>query len=87
MESRIVRREPQSGAHHAGGFLGEAGAKQQVRQTQGCRGVRGIGSQRLAVAGFGVRGPPEHLQHQGAVGQRSRARRTRGAFEHLVEER
>lgn len=47
----------------------------------------GIGVQRLAVAGLRLGGPPEHLQHQGAVGQRPGAGRSDGAVEHLTEER
>ena len=45
-----------------------------------------IGFEGSPVTGFGVRRTPQHLEHQRSVRQRSGARRTGGAFEHLIEE-
>ena len=47
----------------------------------------GIGFQGLAVARFRFGRTSQHLEDQGAVRQRSRASRTRGAVEYLTKER
>ena len=46
-----------------------------------------IGFQRAPIARFRFGGPPQHLQHQGAVRKRPGAGRAGGAVEHLNKER
>lgn len=71
---------------HLDGLRVPSTADEEFGETQGGRDVARMDPERLPVAGFGIRRPPEHLQHQGAVGQRSGARRTAGAVQHLIEE-
>ena len=76
----------QGGLNHRGRLRVSSGAKQQFGKAQGRRGVGRIGFQGFPVPGFGFGGAPQHFKHQRAVRQRPGARRTGGAFEHLVEE-
>ena len=72
---------------HLGRLPAPSGTEEELPEAQRRSGVGRIGLQRLAVAGFGLGGTPEHLQNQSAVGQGPGARRTQSAIQHLVEER
>ena len=73
--------------HHFGRLRAPPGAEQQFRESQGRRGMGRIGFQRAPIARFRFGGPPQHLQHQGAVRKRPGASRAGGAVEHLTKER
>ena len=77
----------QGGSEHLHGLRTPSGAEQQFGEAQRSGGRCRIGFQGFPVAGFGVRAAPQEFEHEGAVGQRPGARRTRGAVQHLIEER
>ena len=77
----------QRGLRNGGSLRVPSGAQQEFGEAQRRCGVSRVGLQRLAVTGLRFGRTAEHLQHQGAVGQRPGTGRTRGAVEHLAEER
>ena len=86
-ESRVFRRVVEGRTHHLARLRTPPGAEQQFSEAQGRRGMGRIGFQRAPIARFRFRGPPQHLQHQGAVRQRPGAGWTGSAVEHLAKER
>ena len=76
----------QGGLNQGGSLPVPSGPKQELGKAQRRRGVGRVGLKRLAVAGFRLRGTPQHLQYQRAVGERSGAGGARGAVEYLTKE-
>ena len=75
----------QGGPQDLGRLFVPSGAEEQFGEPEGSGDVGRIGLQGLPVTPFRLRGTPQHLQYQRAVGERSGARGARSAFEHLVK--